>query len=196
MNYEGTRHMTHRTFLSAAWRYIAMLNYKVPPQMLHPYVPQGTELDWFGTDTYVSMVGFQFLNSRLYGIPAALHRKFEEVNLRFYVRRQVHDGTRRAVVFIKEIVPRRAVAAVARRLYNENYQVLPMRHQISGDNGKMTVDYDWYVNNRWNQMHICALGASRAPDDGSLESFISEHFWAYSVQRDGGTLEYRVEHPR
>ena len=29
----------------------------------------------------------------------------------------------------------------------------------------------------------------------SEEAFIAEHYWGYAVQRDGSTLEYRVEHP-
>jgi hypothetical protein len=30
---------------------------------------------------------------------------------------------------------------------------------------------------------------------GSEAEFITEHFWGYTRQRDGGTLEYKVEHP-
>jgi hypothetical protein len=30
---------------------------------------------------------------------------------------------------------------------------------------------------------------------GSEEEFIFEHYWGYSRQRDGGTVEYQVEHP-
>ena len=32
--------------------------------------------------------------------------------------------------------------------------------------------------------------------EGSEEEFITEHYWGYTAQRDGGTIEYRVEHPR
>ena len=31
---------------------------------------------------------------------------------------------------------------------------------------------------------------------GSEEEFITEHYWGYNRQRDGGTMEYAVEHPR
>ena len=33
-------------------------------------------------------------------------------------------------------------------------------------------------------------------EDDTEEEFIAEHYWGYVVQRDGGTLEYEVEHPR
>jgi hypothetical protein len=37
-----------RPFLTATWRYLAMLNYEVPPTLLRPLVSVGTELDTWG----------------------------------------------------------------------------------------------------------------------------------------------------
>src|ERR1700730_14672902 len=113
--------MAERTFLTAEWRNLAMLNYEVEPSLLSPFIPSGTEIDRWDDKTFVSLVGFRFLNTRVRGIPIPFHRNFEEVNLRFYVRRTVGDEVRRGVVFIKEIVPRWAIAAVARSVYNERY---------------------------------------------------------------------------
>ena len=64
------------------------------------------------------------------GVPIFGHTRFDEINLRYYVKRTVSDEIRRGVVFIREIVPRRAVAIVANRLYNENYVTRPMRSEI------------------------------------------------------------------
>jgi uncharacterized protein YqjF (DUF2071 family) len=75
-------------FLTAEWRYLAMLNYAVDPQMLLPRVPAGTELDFFDGQTFVSLVGFRFLNTKVLRIPVPFHRDFDEVNLRFYVKRR------------------------------------------------------------------------------------------------------------
>ncbi len=36
----------------------------------------------------------------------------------------------------------------------------------------------------------------QALPEGSETEFITEHYWGYNSQRDGSTLEYRVEHPR
>ena len=33
------------------------------------------------------------------------------------------------------------------------------------------------------------------PRAGSEEEFITEHYWGYTKQRDGSTIEYAVEHP-
>jgi uncharacterized protein YqjF (DUF2071 family) len=110
-----------RAYLRAGWYHLAMLNYPADAAMLQRYVPAGTELDVWKGKPYLSMVGFMMLNTRVHGIPIPCHRNFEEVNLRTYVRRKTAGGWRRGVVFIKEIVPRRMIAFVARRVYNENY---------------------------------------------------------------------------
>src|SRR2546428_8634345 len=117
-------------FLMANWRYLAMLNYGVDPQLITPLVPVETEIDFENGETFLSVVGFLFLDTRLLGLPIPLHRDFEEVNLRFYVRRKSADTWRRGVVFIREFVPRRAIALVAHRFYGENYLALPMKHEI------------------------------------------------------------------
>ena len=101
--------MSNAKFLTAEWRYLAMLNYEVNPAILLPYVPSGTELDSWDGKTFVSMVGFLFLDTRVLGLPIPFHINFEEVNLRFYVRRLAPEGWRRGVVFVKEIVPKIAI---------------------------------------------------------------------------------------
>ena len=96
-----------RAFLRAEWRHLAMLNYAVDRSLLASLVPRGTELDEWRGRTYVSMVGFLFLGTRVLGVPIPFHGCFEEVNLRFYVRRRSGDEWRRGVVFVKELVPKR-----------------------------------------------------------------------------------------
>ena len=184
------------SFLTAEWRDLAMLNYEIEPAVLRPFVPAGTELDTWGGRTFVSVVGFRFLRTRVRGVPVPGHRDFEELNLRFYVRRVAADGPRRGVVFVKEAVPRRAIAWLARAVYNENYCALPMRHDVAGSNGTVRAAYEWFHAGRWHALRLEAAGAPSVPTDDSEEAFITEHYWGYARQRDGGTVEYRVEHPR
>ena len=186
-----------RPFLSAEWRDLAMLNYAVSPDLLHPLVPSGTELDdWHGT-TYLSVVGFRFVSTRVLGFPIPGHRDFEEVNLRFYVRRHAPDGWRRGVVFIKELVPRRAIAWVARAWYNEPYRALPMRHAIdrSRSDGSTAVHYEWKTERQWEGVRVVTDGSSAPLESGSEAEFITEHYWGYTRQRNGSTLEHQVTHP-
>lgn len=185
-------------FLRAGWYHLAMLNFPAEPDFFQRYVPAGTELDLWHGRAYVSAVGFLMLDTRVLGVPVPWHRHFEEVNLRFYVRRRDPTGWRRGVVFIKEIVPRRLIAWVARRLYNENYVAMPMRHHVtmpSPTSPGGTVRYEWYFANRWNVLAAEMTGTPTALVPGSEEEFITEHYWGYCRQRDGSTIEYRVEHP-
>lgn len=187
-----------RPFLTAHWRHLAMLNYAVPPEVLQPFVPRGTELDSWQGKTFASVVGFLFLDTRVWGMAVPFHRDFEEVNLRFYVRREAEDGWRRGVVFVKEIVPRLAVAGLARLLYGERYVALPMRHESAGNpqEGEMSVTYGWRRRGRWNGIRGSVSGAPQEAPPGSEEEFITEHYWGYAARRGGGSVEYRVEHPR
>ena len=182
-------------FLTAEWRYLLMLSYEVEPDALRPHVPKGVELDAWEGKTFVSMVGFLFQRTRVMGVPAPLHTDFEEVNLRFYVRRHAPDGWRRGVVFIKEIVPRRLIAAVARARYNEPYSAMPMRHRVETE-GSGLVEYAWRYRGEWNAMRAVTTGAPLSPLENSKEEFITEHYYGYTAQRDGGCAEYKVEHPR
>ena len=92
-------------FLTAWWRNLVMLNYEVDARILAPFVPPGIELDAWQGKTLASIVAFDFADVRVLDRSIPLHRDFEEMNLRFYVRRKTADGWRRGVVFVKELVP-------------------------------------------------------------------------------------------
>jgi uncharacterized protein YqjF (DUF2071 family) len=181
-----------------------LLNFRVPVEVIERLAPAGTEPDLHEGEAYISVVGFRFQRVRIFGVPVPGHTRFDEINLRFYVKREVGEEVRRGVVFVREIVPRRAVAIVANGLYNENYVTRPMwsRVKIAGSELQMgdTVEYGWssWLN---RSMHTPnRLGARVAmqptvPAAGSLEEFIVEHYWGYGCGRDGRTLEYRVAHP-
>ena len=184
-----------KIFLTAEWRHLAMFNYEIPAAVLEPMVPRGTELDFWNGKAFVSLVGFLFLKTHVWGMPFPGHRNFEEVNLRFYVRRKAADGWRRGVVFIKELVPRRAIAFGARKFYNENYLAVPMAHEIGeAAGGGMSVAYCWWFKGLGCHMKLTAAGGARPLVAGSKQEFITEHYWGYSRQQDGSTMEYRVEH--
>jgi uncharacterized protein YqjF (DUF2071 family) len=185
-----------RPFLTAQWRCLAIVNFEIDPAVLRPFVPVGTELDCWQGRAFVSVVGFLFVDTRVWGCPIPYHRDFEEVNLRFYVRRRVDEGWRRAVVFVKEIVPRAAIAMSARWLYGENYVALPMRHRVDDGPGTRTVSYRWWLQQHEHRLEMSASGESRDVVVGSEEEFITEHYWGYVRGKRGTTIEYRVAHPR
>ncbi len=187
-----------RTFLTAEWRYLALLNYRIDPRVLVPLVPAGTSLDLWQGEAIVSLVGFRFLSTRVLRVPIPMHRDFDEVNLRFYVRAESGGDVRRGVTFIREIVPRRAIALLARLAYNEPYVALPMRsvvpRELTDSPGR--VAYAWRSRGVWNRLAVTPEGPSKPLEAGSEAEFITEHYWGYTRQRDRGTIEYEVSHPR
>jgi uncharacterized protein YqjF (DUF2071 family) len=121
------------------------------------------------------MVGFQFRKTKLFGsLPVPFHSNFDEVNLRFYVRRKEGDENRRGVVFIAEIVPMRAVAQIARLAYGENYICLPMKHSVNMNGETKAAEYQWQVNGAWCKLFAHSTIAPAPARDGSLEQFITE----------------------
>ena len=190
-----------RPFLTAHWRHLVMVNYEVCPGGLRPLVPSGVELDVWEGKVLASVVGFEFLETRVLGVGIPGHRDFYQLNLRFYVRRKVGGEWRRGVVFVKELVPRRAIAWVARRLYGECYEALRMRgvtwrgrHEADGAEWTRFIRYWWRIAGRWEGLFAEVKGEPRAVEEGSQAAFITDHAYGYSVC-GGTTLEYVVEHP-
>jgi uncharacterized protein YqjF (DUF2071 family) len=182
-------------FLTANWRYLAMLNFVVDPRLIAPLVPPGTEIDYENGETFISVVGLLFLGTRLRGLPIPMHRDFEEVNLRFYVRKKSADTWRRGVVFIRELVPRRAVALIARAFYGERYFAVPMKHDIEHVDLTLDVKYAWRRAGKWESLEMAATGEPQSFPAGSHAEFITEHYWGYTSAKNRCS-EYRVEHPR
>ena len=176
-------------FLTATWRHLVLLNWRVNEDLLVPHLPSGVELDRWDGDCWASLVGFQFLHMSVKGVPAFGYRDFPEINLRFYVKRQVNGETRRGVVFIREITPHLMVGWVARALYNEPYTTMPMRQSVDESPAR----YQLQIDGQWQGVGVRTAGAWRDQDEAEL--FITEHYWGYNTQRNGDAMEYQVEHP-
>ena len=146
-------------------------------------------MDRWDGDCWASLVGFQFLHMSVKGVPAFGYRDFPEINLRFYVKRQVNGETRRGVVFIREITPHLMVGWVARALYNEPYTTMPMRQSVDESHAR----YQLQIDGQWQGLGVRTAGAWRGQDEAEL--FITEHYWGYNTQRNGDAMEYQVEHP-
>lgn len=184
--------MKKPVFLSAAWKSLLMMNYEVPQEILKPFLPKGVELDLFQGKCLVSLVGFMFENTKVKGCRIPGHIHFEEFNLRFYVKRQEGNELKRGVVFIKEIVPKYLIALVARKVYREPYIALPMWHTLELDKEDGIVAYSF---NKMNDMRAQLAGPAYDFQAGSLEDFITEHYWGYNKYSESVTMEYAVEHP-
>jgi uncharacterized protein len=183
-----------KAFLAANWENLAVATFEVEKQLLKEFLPGKTELnDWNGK-FFLSLVGFMFSKTTLLGIPVPFYRKFEELNLRFYVKHKSNTGWKKAVVFIKEIAPSRIIGLTAKWLYHENFIHLPMNHSITADSNKKIIEYSWKVNADWNRLRLQTSLLPSAMPGESLESFIADHYYGYTKTSDDKTLEFEVQH--
>jgi len=184
------------SFLNAEWRKLGMANYVISPSILSKYIPSGTELDLWKGNCYVSLVGFMFVDTKLLGLKIPFHINFEEVNLRFYVKRFEDNIWKRGVVFIKEIVPKPALTFVANTIYKEHYETLPMQHSWKENESDRIVEYQWKKNKQWQSFKIIADLESSEIEEASETEFITEHYWGYAKVKENVTNEYEVTHPK
>lgn len=64
--------------------------------------------------------------------------------------------------------------------------------RIVSKDSKRTTEYQWKIKEQWCTLTAEVQGLPGHSEEGSLEQFITEHFWGYSRQRSGDCLEYRV----
>lgn len=181
--------------LLAEWNNLIMANYVVPKELLLPFVPYVTQLDSYEGNFYLSLVGFMFLNTRVMGFKIPMHTNFEEINLRFYVKYNDRGLWKTGVVFIKEIVPRKAISFIANNLYGEKYITLTMKHYHLDDGEFLEAGYEWEYQKKWNKLSAKTDKKSSPIKKGSQEEFIADHYWGYAKYSPTKTYEYEVEHP-
>ena len=184
------------TFLSARWENLIMANYEVDPDVLKAYLPKGVELDLYNNKTYVSLVGFMFKQTSLFNIPIPFLGTFEEINLRFYVKRVEGDTIKRGVVFINETVPYKLVAWLANKLYKEHYIAIPTKSTILNTGSVKNIKYEWKINKEWNHIAVNTAKENEQMLPGSVEEFIFEHYYGYTKINSQRSQEYKVNHPR
>ena len=180
-----------RPFLTARWSNLAILTFEAPPALLEPHLPTGLALDTRGGRTFASLVVFDFLDTRVWGMAWPGFRNFPEVNLRFYVK----QGHRRGVVFIREFVPRPFVSWLARAIYHEPYLVAQIESRV--DDSAATIAATRSLHWQGQNYRIGMTGDKPAfrPSEDSDEHFFKEHQWGFGRDRRGRTLAYEVKHP-
>ncbi len=181
---------SRRSFLTARWCNLILANYTVPEELLRPLVPPGCELDRRQGQYWASLVGFQFLDTRVLGIGWPGFRNFPEWNLRFYV---THEG-QRGVCFVREFVPSWLVATTARVIYNEPYRSARMTMDVQDEPETLTARYSL----KWGGRHhtLTALGVKPAlrPQPDSDEHWFKEHSWGFGTSHGARLIRYEVNH--
>jgi uncharacterized protein YqjF (DUF2071 family) len=184
-----------RTFLKASWENLIMANYEIEPSILEPYLPKGVELDFFNNKTYVSLVGFMFNKTRLFGVPIPFFGSFEEINLRFYVRKVENRKIKKGVVFINETVPFKVVALLANKLYKEHYISIPTKNTIDITEHK-NIKYEWKVDNKWNSIAVKSDTDKYKIEQATIEEYIFERYFGFTKLSNFSSQEYKINHPK
>jgi len=184
-----------KIFLQASWENLIMANYEIEPSILVPYLPNGVELDFFNNKAYVSLVGFMFRQTKLFGIPIPFFGSFEEINLRFYVKKIENRKIKKGVVFINETVPFKIVALLANKLYKEHYISIPTKNSIDIAEHKH-IQYQWKINSKWNTIEVKSEKYKHQIVQDSIEQFIFERYFGFTKLSDSSTQEYRIHHPK
>ena len=180
-----------RPFLTARWVNVALMSYPVPDAILVPRLPAGLTLDRWQGKPFVSLVAFDFVDTRVAGVAWPGFTRFPEVNLRFYVR----EGDRRGVVFIGELVPGRVVALLARHLYNEPYRVAGLRSSTETWSDRIRVAHEFVWAGRRQRIAVEGRWPAEPAAETGATHFFKEHTWGYGMDWRGGLLRYAVEHP-
>ena len=171
-----------------------MANYAIDPLLLQPYLPNGVELDFYQNKTYVSLVGFMFKNTSLFGIPIPFFGSFEEINLRFYVRKVDGRKIKKGVVFINETVPYKIVALLANKLFKEHYISIPTKSSINIGANK-NIQYDWKSKGKWNSISVYSEAKKYKIEASTIEEFIFERYFGFTKLDESLTQEYQINHP-
>lgn len=183
------------TFLKANWENLIMANYEVEPSILKSYLPKGVELDFYKYKTYVSLVGFMFKKTSLFGVPIPFFGSFEEINLRFYVRKVEGKKIKKGVVFINETVPFKIVALLANKIYKEHYISIPTKNAIEIAENKH-INYEWKMKDKWNSITVQSDTKKYKIEPSSMEEFIFERYFGFTKLSPLNTQEYRIQHPK
>ena len=188
----------NKKLMTANYSELVTVNFQIDPKILEPRVPRGLELDFFNDETYVSLVAMMLRDVRVWGIPIHVATGFEQVNLRFYVRRRIGNEFRRGTCFIKDYVSSSAAAWILGSLFKADFHRLKMKHDNSGFDGLPEsvphVDYGWKAGDGWNRLRVKALSPMRETERETKHGFVLDHDYQYS-QRKGKTLEYPSDRP-
>lgn len=179
-----------KLFLRARWQDLILITYDVDPKLLLEHIPAGLEPDTINGRAFVSLVAFDFLDTKIKGIKVPFHVNFPEINLRIYVK----NNEKRGVVFVREFVPRTIIPLIANSLYNENYKAITMSSEVQ-KNGAIFLNHKIKLLGKFYEINAEAENKPFLPDADSTEHFFKEHEWGFGTSKDGHPLIYRVEHP-
>jgi len=180
-----------RPSLTARWSNLVLLTYEVDPALVEPWLPGGVEADLVGGRALVSLIAFDFLDTRIRGRRIPGFVDFPEINFRTYVR----GGDRLGVVAIRELVPSPLAAAVGRLRFNEPFRAAPIESRTVSMGDELLVEHRW----KWkDQGYFLRMTSDQTSVPAAAEApahHLLGRRWAYGRSRRGEPKVLRIEHP-
>lgn len=197
-------------FMTAWWSHVVMVSYAAPAAVLARYMPPGPggatiEIDpWVDERAgrrretgVVSLVAQQCSRVRVLGVKWPRLNRFDAVYLRFYVRER--GGAGRGVVYVREIVPRRLIAAGARAVYNQPCVCAGVSSEVKQQTTLIGAEYTlrWGSPGQAPREHVVRVvggkPAARA-SAGSLEAWVTDRPLVFGADKRGQGIVYEVIH--
>lgn len=183
------------SLLTCEWKNLVFVNYTVPAELMQKYLPNYVKPDFYNGQCFISLVGFQFKNVEVANLKVPFHDNFEEINLRFYVKRFDGAKWRKGTVFISEIAGKAALNALANAIFHENYQTLPTKQEITEDQDSLKARYSWLFNDEWQHVEARSGVVATPYEENSEAEFILDRPWGYGKHNEEETNEYKISHP-
>lgn len=178
-------------FLTAWWRHLVLLTFDAPDTAVAPLVPPGCEPDRWDDRLQVSLVALRMDRVRVGGVPVPGFTSFPQVNVRTYLRHAGQPG----VVFVREIVPSRLVAAIARWRFGEPFVSGRVESRAGRDAGRLSVEYFFGIGAARGRVAVRAEVETVVPDAGSFEFWVTQRVRSCRTGPDGRLRSFAVAHP-
>ena len=185
-----TARPVRRAWLAQRWQDLAFLHWAVPPAVVAPFLPRGTEPDTLDGVTYVGLVGFRMVGlGPLRGPGLKYLGTFCETNVRLY---SVDGQGRRAVVFRSLDAARLLPVLTAHVLLRLPYKWARMRLTRDGD--VLTYTSRRLAPGRAASAMTVRVGEPIA-EPTPVEHFVTAR-WGLHTHAWGRTLHLPNDHPR
>jgi uncharacterized protein len=184
----------HRTFpppespwvMGQSWRRLLFAHWPIEPDEMRRLVPQELPLDLFDGRAWLGVVPFVMEGVRPRGLPPApLVSRFPELNVRTYVRLDSKPG----IHFFSLDASSRPTVAGAQVLYRLPYFHARMAARVHAG----WVEYAHRRNGARFVARYRPVGPAAHAAPGSLEHWLSERYYAYTVA-NGDVLRVDIHH--
>jgi uncharacterized protein len=172
------------------WHDLLFAHWPIEESAIRDLVPRDLEIERFDGAAWLGVVPFR-MTIRPRGLPGLLKSRFNEVNVRTYVRHRGRSG----VWFFSLDATHRLTVWGARRFFHLPYHLAAMSSTTTGGGilyysrrkSSSSVRLDWRYRPVKHEAHI--------PAKGSLEEWLTERYCLFSTNRSGDVFCGEIHHP-